>query len=60
MGACVLGTAPPKNGTPFAVIDIPPGSQPHMHRTDTIDYVMVIEGENRHGHGRLDRQIESR
>jgi len=45
MGARVLGTAPPRNGTRFAVIDFPPGNQPHMHRTETIDYVIVIEGE---------------
>jgi quercetin dioxygenase-like cupin family protein len=45
MGARILGTAPPRNGTRFAVIDFPPGSQPHMHRTETIDYVIVMEGE---------------
>jgi quercetin dioxygenase-like cupin family protein len=45
MGARILGTAPPRNGTRFAVIDFPPGNQPHMHRTETIDYVIVIEGE---------------
>ena len=45
MGARILGTAPPPNGTRFAVIDFPPGNQPHMHRTETIDYVIVIEGE---------------
>ena len=35
MGARILGTAPPPKGTRFAVIDIPPGNQPHMHRTET-------------------------
>jgi quercetin dioxygenase-like cupin family protein len=45
MGARILGTAPPPKGTRFAVIDIPPGNQPHMHRTETIDYVIVMEGE---------------
>lgn len=45
MGAKILGTAPPKNGTRFAVIDFPPGNHAHMHRTETIDYVIVIEGE---------------
>ena len=45
MGARIVGTAPPPNGTRFAVIDFPPGNQPHMHRTETIDYVIVIEGE---------------
>ena len=45
MGARILGTAPPKQGTRFAVIDFPPGNHPHMHRTETIDYVIVIEGQ---------------
>jgi quercetin dioxygenase-like cupin family protein len=45
MGARILGTAPPPKGTRFAVIDFPPNSVPHMHRTETIDYVIVIEGE---------------
>jgi quercetin dioxygenase-like cupin family protein len=45
MGARILGTAPPVNGTRFAVIDFPPGNKPGMHRTETIDYVIVIEGE---------------
>lgn len=45
MGARILGTAPPRNGTRFAVIDFPPGNQPQMHRTETVDYVIVIEGE---------------
>ena len=45
LGACIIGTAPPANGTRFAVIDFPPGNQPRMHRTETIDYVIVLEGE---------------
>ena len=45
MGARILGTAPPANGTRFAVIDFPPGNKPHMHRTETVDYVLVLEGE---------------
>src|SRR5947209_15213709 len=45
MGARILGTAPPRNGSRFAVIDFPPGNKPVMHRTETIDYVIVIEGE---------------
>ena len=45
MGARIIGTPPPPNGTRFAVIDFPPGNHPHMHRTETIDYVIVIEGE---------------
>jgi quercetin dioxygenase-like cupin family protein len=45
MGARIVGTPPPANGTRFCVIDFPPGNHPHMHRTETIDYVIVIEGE---------------
>jgi len=45
LGARVLGTAPPAHGTRFAVIDFPPGNSGRMHRTETIDYVIVIAGE---------------
>jgi quercetin dioxygenase-like cupin family protein len=45
MGARKLGTPPPAHGTRFAVIDFPPGNAPAMHRTETIDYVIVIAGE---------------
>ena len=45
LGARILGTAPPANGTRFAVIDFPPGNQARMHRTETIDYVIVLDGE---------------
>ncbi len=45
MGARAIGTPPPPNGTRFAVIDFPPGNAAIMHRTETIDYVIVIEGE---------------
>jgi quercetin dioxygenase-like cupin family protein len=45
MGARTLGTAPPAHGSRFAIIDFPPDNPPHMHRTETIDYVIVLEGE---------------
>jgi len=45
MGARKLGTPPPPNGTRFTVIDFPPGCPPSMHRTETIDYVIVLSGE---------------
>jgi quercetin dioxygenase-like cupin family protein len=45
MGARIIGTAPPAHGSRFAVIDFPPGNTPHMHRTETVDYVIVLEGE---------------
>src|SRR6267154_4153252 len=45
LGARIIGTAPPANGTRFAVIDFPPDNEPRMHRTETVDYVIVLEGE---------------
>ena len=45
MGARILGTPPPPNGTRFAVITFPPGNPGRMHRTETIDYVIVMQGE---------------
>jgi quercetin dioxygenase-like cupin family protein len=44
-GARQLGTPPPPNGTRFTVNDIPPGRTGPMHRTETIDYVIVLSGE---------------
>jgi quercetin dioxygenase-like cupin family protein len=45
MGARQLGTPPPPNGTRFTVNDVPPGRTGPMHRTETIDYVIVLAGE---------------
>jgi quercetin dioxygenase-like cupin family protein len=45
MGARILGTAPPPNGTRFCVIDFPANAPGTMHRTETIDYVLVLFGE---------------
>jgi quercetin dioxygenase-like cupin family protein len=45
LGARIIGTPPPASGSRFAVIDFPPGNTPRMHRTETIDYVIVLEGE---------------
>ena len=45
MGARILGTAPPPNGSRFCVIDFPAGAPGTMHRTETIDYVLVLSGE---------------
>ncbi|MDB5875059.1 MAG: cupin 2 protein [Ramlibacter sp.] len=44
-GARKLGTAPPANGSRFCVIDFPPGGPSLMHRTETLDYVVVMSGE---------------
>ena len=45
MGARKLGTAPPTGGTRFTINDIPPGATGAMHRTETLDYVIVLSGE---------------
>ena len=43
MGALKLGTYPPVNGTRFMISEYPPGNHPLMHRTETVDYVIVID-----------------
>jgi quercetin dioxygenase-like cupin family protein len=45
MGERQLGTPPPPNGTRFTVNEIPPGRIGPIHRTETIDYVIVLSGE---------------
>jgi quercetin dioxygenase-like cupin family protein len=45
MGARQLGTYPPVHGTRFMIAEYPPGNVPRMHRTETIDYIIVLEGE---------------
>lgn len=45
MGNRTLGSAPPVNGTRFAILDFPPGNTAVTHRTETLDYVIVLEGE---------------
>ena len=45
MGARILGTAPPENGTRFIVMEFAPGVESEMHRTETIDYIAVLDGE---------------
>jgi quercetin dioxygenase-like cupin family protein len=45
MGARILGTAPPENGTRFIVMEFAPGIASEMHRTETIDYIAVLDGE---------------
>lgn len=45
MGARILGTPPPVNGTRFTVNEIVPGATAVMHRTESLDYVIVISGE---------------
>ena len=38
---------PPARGTRFCVVDYPRGCPGRMHRTDTLDYAMVLSGEVR-------------
>ena len=44
MGARIIGTQPPARGTRFTVNEIVPGGSGFMHRTESIDYVIVISG----------------
>jgi quercetin dioxygenase-like cupin family protein len=44
-GQRILGTPPPANGTRFTIMELQPGNPPRMHRTDTIDYVICLQGE---------------
>ena len=45
MGARILGTAPPENGSRFIVMEFAHGIASEMHRTETIDYIVMLEGE---------------
>lgn len=45
MGARILGAPPPENGSRFVVIEFAPNTPGIMHRTETLDYVIVISGE---------------
>jgi quercetin dioxygenase-like cupin family protein len=38
-------TPPPANGSRFVIIDYPAGNTGAMHRTETVDYVIVLAGE---------------
>jgi quercetin dioxygenase-like cupin family protein len=45
MGARILGTPPPENGSRFIVMEFAPGIASEMHRTETIDYIVMLSGE---------------
>jgi quercetin dioxygenase-like cupin family protein len=45
MGARRIATASPPSGTRFIVRDLEPGCRGAMHRTNSLDYVVVMEGE---------------
>ena len=40
-----LGLHPSPNGSILRILELPPGAPALMHRTDTIDYVLQLEGE---------------
>ena len=44
-GARALGTQPPRNGSRFTINDYPPGMPGRMHRTNTLDIIVVMDGE---------------
>ena len=44
MGRREAGRPPPPGGTIFRVLELQPGVSAEMHRTDTVDYVIVLEG----------------
>ena len=45
MGARLIGTPPPPNGTRFCVMEFAAGTRSQMHRTETVDYICVLSGE---------------
>ena len=44
MGARDVDRPPPPGGTIFRVVELQPVVAAEMHRTDTIDYVVMLEG----------------
>jgi len=36
---------PPAEGSVFRILELAPHKKPFMHRTDTIDYALVLDGE---------------
>ena len=40
-----LQLSPPANGTIIRMVDMPPGHRSAMHRTRTIDYGIVLQGQ---------------
>jgi quercetin dioxygenase-like cupin family protein len=45
MGARRINSGTPPKGTRLMIMDLFPGCQGAMHRTDTLDYVIVMQGE---------------
>lgn len=40
-----MGIAPPKLGSVLRILELAPGKPAFMHRTDTIDYCIVLQGQ---------------
>jgi quercetin dioxygenase-like cupin family protein len=40
-----LGTQPPPNGTRFTINDVPPGYSGPLHRTESLDYAVILAGD---------------
>jgi len=38
--------SPGPDATIFRVLELPPHAKPHMHKTETVDYVVMLEGES--------------
>jgi quercetin dioxygenase-like cupin family protein len=36
---------PSNAGAVFRILELGPGTAPHMHKTETIDYIVVLQGE---------------
>jgi quercetin dioxygenase-like cupin family protein len=39
-----MGIAPPARGNVLRILELAPGKEAFMHRTDTLDYCIVLEG----------------
>ena len=44
-GNRILGTAPPANGCRFIMFEVAPGGVGRQHKTDTLDFIVGVEGE---------------
>ena len=40
-----IALTPGPGGSIFRVLELPPGCPAHMHKTETLDYVIMLEGE---------------
>ena len=41
-----IALTPGPQGSIFRVLELPPGCPAHMHKTETLDYVIMLEGES--------------